>query len=582
MGRYFGILLLAWVGQVFADAQASWAKFYGDNVKLDDFRLTSDGEMIVLGKLKCNLKGDCSEGEARPFFEEECATWVAKLDGAGEILWQRCYRSGLTASVLPTSDGGVLVVGKTHLDAPPWGGGLLLKLDAQGQVQWQKDIYVDLPYTRASLRSAVETQDGYVAIGEVENDNSKAWILSLDRNGELLWQKTLGRFLAATIQPTADGHFIVAGATNLTGRPGAWIMKMSKEGESLWQRSYEGEDLPAGWEDVFFAVDVQEALGAYWVAGVTQDAVPDPQGKSLPEFRARAWVAKLDREGHLQWRKVYGEELRFAHLRQVIPTADGGALALGAGESAIWLAKLDQTGEIVWQRLYGRDKQGEAFLRQGREGQLFLAGVSLLDTAGDWVLALDADGALPCPLAKVAAVSVRESRLFKERTLSYAESPPPIAVLSKTPEVSARRVIPVPACPASQALASCRQIQQAGQAYGDGRYPIVLKTPQGPEWFAAFCAMRDFGGGWMLIAGQRGEDRRPPAEFVGLRFGKYGGELESFSIWPDVDFSATGGLLGLSWVEDFQLKAGLLSDLSSEQLQAILATSPRVDDAWVR
>ncbi len=92
--------------------------------------------------------------------------------------------------------------------------------------------------------------------------------------------------------------------------------------------------------------------------------------------------------------------------------------------------------------------------------------------------------------------------------------------------------------------------------------------------------MQAFGGGWMLIARQAGWDRRPPAEFVNRRFGEYD-EFGSFSIWPDVDFGATVGLLGLSWEEDGQLKASLLSDLSPQALQGILSTSPRVE-AWVR
>ncbi|MCX8048856.1 MAG: hypothetical protein N3A55_04240 [Methylohalobius sp.] len=75
-----------------------------------------------------------------------------------------------------------------------------------------------------------------------------------------------------------------------------------------------------------------------------------------------------------------------------------------------------------------------------------------------------------------------------------------------------------------------------------------------------------------------------PADFVNLRFGVYGGEDDefgSFSIWPVVDWGATGGAVGLSWTEASVFRASLLSDLSPQELQRILATSPIVN-AWVR
>ncbi|MCX8048854.1 MAG: hypothetical protein N3A55_04230 [Methylohalobius sp.] len=51
-------------------ALAGWAKFYGDNVRFDGFKLTSDGGMVVLGELSCNEYDDCDPGESRPFNDE--------------------------------------------------------------------------------------------------------------------------------------------------------------------------------------------------------------------------------------------------------------------------------------------------------------------------------------------------------------------------------------------------------------------------------------------------------------------------------------------------------------------------------
>lgn len=76
-----------------------------------------------------------------------------------------------------------------------------------------------------------------MAIGTIEPHDdrpSKAWIVGLDRNGNLLWHKTLTGFEAAAIQPTRDGNFIIGG-TGTEPRE-MWMLKLAPNGQSLWQR----------------------------------------------------------------------------------------------------------------------------------------------------------------------------------------------------------------------------------------------------------------------------------------------------------------------------------------------------------
>lgn len=582
MGRVWGVLLWAAVG--LAEAAGSWARFYGDNVAFKDLQLTREG-MIALGALELNDNGE--------FDAEGCSAWVARLDLAGEIAWQKCYR-GVSSTVTPTREGGYLLAGSLALITPrgsDYFGGMVVKLDSQGGVQWQK-VYDAFP-NEARLIAVQETAAGYVAIGEIEPESgaSKAWILGLDQNGNLLWQRTLTGFTATTLQPTRDGSFLIAGTAEVSGKGEAWLLKLDANGQGVWQKTYGGEEeLPAGEQDVFIVSDAQEtSAGDLLLAGGTFDTVPDPEG-GFPEFRSRAWIAKLDQNGRLKWRKIYGEQLPFAQMVRVLPTSDGGFLALGIGGDpkqgkglAVWLAKLTAQGEIEWQKLYGKAGLNDTLpLKQLADGKLLLAGASFLNTRGDWLLKLGADGSLPeCSLEGSAAVVATGASLLRERAIARVESPPAVTVRPQEAEAEDRSVVALPACPVSEAFGSCSQIQTAGKSYGDGSYPVVLKTPTGPELLGARCAMNAFGGGWMLIARRLINDPRPPSDFVHLRFGEYDGFSESFSIWPVVDWNATSGVVGLSWIEDFEFKASLLSDLSPEKLQAILATSPQVD-AWVR
>ncbi len=556
---------------------AGWARFYSENERFDlnlqfeGVRLTREGDLIA--------GGDLIDDNGKP------CNWVARLDERGEILWQGCYESAAIRSVLPTRDEGFLLVGEVgDQDEPPGAGGSLTKLNSQGEVQWQKGYFVSLPKPRAFLSAAVETDSGYIAIGEIEPDGpAKAWILGLDQNGNLLWQKTLTGFRATAIQPTRDGHFLIGGATEIAGKSEVWVSKLDANGQSRWQRTYGGvEDLPGGEIDKFTISDLKEtASGEVLVAGSTFDVVSDP---SDSVSRSRAWIAKLDRDGHLMWRKVYGEQTPFALMQQVLPTFDGGMLALGGGGDleleeglAVWLAKLNADGEIEWQKVYGTDEWLEVDLQLREDGRMLLAGASFFGTRGDWLVELEPDGSLAgCNLASPAAVSSRESSL-SERTIAYDETPPEVTVLQREAQVEASRVLSLPACPAAEAFGSCKQIQEAGQSYGSGVYPIALKTAAGPELLGGRCEMQAFGGGWMWIASHTLNDPKPPEDFVKLRFGQYGSAVESFSIWPQVDFSATSGTIGISWDGG----AMLLEELSSQELQQILNTSSQVN-AWVR
>lgn len=76
-----------------------------------------------------------------------------------------------------------------------------------------------------------------------------------------------------------------------------------------------------GGADIFIVWDMREesVSGDLLIAGMTFDVSPDTEGDGevLPDvkFRALAWIARLDRDGHLKWRKGW-EGAPFAMMRQ--------------------------------------------------------------------------------------------------------------------------------------------------------------------------------------------------------------------------------------------------------------------------
>jgi len=147
-------------------------------------------------------------------------------------------------SIQQTSDGYV-VAGYTFSfgagDADAW----VLKLDGDGNVQWQKT------YGRSSVDEAWSIQQtsdgGYIVASYTHTFGAgiwDAWVLKLDGDGNVQWQKTYGGTncdYAESIQQTLDGGYIVAGGTYSFGVGGnAWVLKLDGDGNVQWQKTYGG------------------------------------------------------------------------------------------------------------------------------------------------------------------------------------------------------------------------------------------------------------------------------------------------------------------------------------------------------
>lgn len=221
--------------------------------------------------------------------------------------------------------------------------GWVLKLDGAGNVQWQKTYGGG----REERGSAVQlTGDGgYIVAGSTKSFvdyDENAWILKLNGAGDVEWQKIYGGALndydyASAIWPTGDDGYIVAGSTESGTRYHAvWVLKLDSQGNVLWQKAYDGnnEDSAVGiWPT---------ADDGYIVAGNT---------KSFADFHGDFWVLKLDGTGNVQWQKTYGGP-EWDLATAIWPTADGGYVvagltaSFGAGAVDMWVLKLDEQGNV--------------------------------------------------------------------------------------------------------------------------------------------------------------------------------------------------------------------------------------------
>lgn len=366
-----------------APAVTTWAKTFGTPYGSGQYvEQTSDGGYIVAGS---------SQGASAP------EIWVLKLNPDGTAAWNTRYGGQYGSwpySIQQTSDGGYIVAGTTLSYGKGSYDVWVLKLDESGTVVWQK-TYGDTGDDRAY--SVQQTSDGgYIVAGRTNSfgaSGGDAWILKLDPNGNVVWQNTYGGTggdEADTIQQTTDGGYIVAGQTLSfgVGQNDAWILKLDANGNVEWQKHYGN----AYHQYAYFVRQTSD--GGYIVAG-------DDDSSGLGNYKYHFWVMKLDGSGNVSWQKTYAGSTATDSAWSIQQTTDGGYIVAGQYNTGgtvgttidIWVLKLDASGNVVWQKAYDTTGNDYAYsIQQTSDGGYVVGGWTDYSVGTVLVLKLDSDG----------------------------------------------------------------------------------------------------------------------------------------------------------------------------------------------
>ncbi|MDQ0068006.1 T9SS type A sorting domain-containing protein [Chryseobacterium lathyri] len=376
--------------------QKSLGGSYGDQAK--SVQQTSDGGYIVAGE-SSSTDGDVTGNHGDSDF------WIVKLDASGTIQWQKSLGGSSYDNanfIQQTSDGGYIIAGESnstdgdvtgnHGNFDYW----IVKLDASGNMQWQKSLGGSNQDIANSVR---QTSDGgYIVAGgtgsfdgDVTGNHGSFdyWIVKLDASGTIQWQKSLGGTSyerANSIQQTSDGGYIIAGAASSTngdvtinyGNEDFWIVKLDASGVVQWQKSLLGNLADS-------AQSIQQTSeGEYIVAGLSNSV-----NSEIPTMFgiANYCVAKLDVNGNTLWQRYFGGS-GGDHPYSIQTTSDGGYIVAGGtgsfdgdvtgnhGSFDYWILKLDASGNIQWQKLLGGSDFDEAYsIQQTADGGYIIAGM---------------------------------------------------------------------------------------------------------------------------------------------------------------------------------------------------------------
>ncbi len=218
---------------------------------------TADGGYIAGGESTSGISGDKSEASYG-----EADFWVVKLFENGTVEWEKTIGGSgddELKSIVQTDDGGYILGGTSDSDISGnktenskgdediW----IVKIDALGNILWQKTIggnkedglsHVEQTNDNNFIIAGHSKSGNSGDISEINNGSDDFWILKIDANGNLLWQKTIGgngSDIPYWIMQCADGGYILGGdsASELSGDKNEpnqgvcdyWVIKLAPE-----------------------------------------------------------------------------------------------------------------------------------------------------------------------------------------------------------------------------------------------------------------------------------------------------------------------------------------------------------------
>lgn len=265
-----------WIVKINASGDIQWEKSFGFPGLDRAFSIvqTNDGGYFITGFLDVSASEGAGNDDKNSQQKHGVGEfWGIKLDATGEREWRRYFggtNNDRSYDVVQTEDDGFLMIGSsesTDFDISDSNGSYdfwVVKVNAEGTKVWEKSYggsEIDVGYAIAT------TGNGrYVIVGDSRSSdgditapkgNADLWMIQIDSNGNLIWEKSLGGTefdTARGIHPTREGGFIITGNSRSNdldldtgqdidpnkGQSDIWNILIDNNGDVLWKSTVGG------------------------------------------------------------------------------------------------------------------------------------------------------------------------------------------------------------------------------------------------------------------------------------------------------------------------------------------------------
>jgi len=213
--------------KVSASGSLLWSRVYGGTVEGDagfDIVQAGSGVLVVGGTESYGYGND--------------DIWLLRLDSDGYLVYSIAYGSSgddEARGVQATKDGGFIITGFTRSFGAAMNDALLLKVDANGGLQWLRRYG---GFEEDEGHGVLELSDGYMVsgfTGSFGNGGSEGFLLRTGLDGKIVYMRTFGGSdgdQALSLARAGDGGFYLGGFSHsyAKGYRNAWLVKARGNG----------------------------------------------------------------------------------------------------------------------------------------------------------------------------------------------------------------------------------------------------------------------------------------------------------------------------------------------------------------
>ncbi|QBA20999.1 T9SS type A sorting domain-containing protein [Chryseobacterium indologenes] len=304
--------------------------------------------------------------------------WLIRINEFGDELWQKTLGNSSdeeARSVIQTTDQGFMVAGSVQNSSKGYGSKdvLIIRLDKDGKTLSEQTLGgrgLD------EVEKMVPTRDGGALLGiysrscvsgskKIENfGEGDYWIVKLDKNGKVEWEKNFGGKgddHIRTLALTSTG-FIIAGESRsersgnktvgLEEGTDLWLIALNERGDEQWQKSYN-----LGNRDILMGISVLHSADDKSSKGILLGGYTQAEGRIETDDET-FWMLYLDQNGNEQWRKhIKGESRQKEERLSDLKLNRDGSIIL-AGTSA------EEFGKENWKIVKLGDKQVDQLIEK--------------------------------------------------------------------------------------------------------------------------------------------------------------------------------------------------------------------------
>lgn len=296
--------------------------------------------------------------------------------------------------IIATTEGGTLIVGRIDEQGAPHTNAFVGKFNGLGTAQWT--LAVDRPASN-SMKRLVAAGGNFYSVGSIEGEEGTAGstddvlVSGFDDTGTELWttriEKAGDESGKAIIAKDDEGIIVLGFELGFFTRK-LFVVKLDFDGEILWDKNVGEVDVASP-----IHVDLINANdGGFFLLSTDEVLQTD------------ILLIKLDSEGEEEWRKIYGGVGNDTG-RRMIQEENGDVLILGAtasygfGNKDVFLLKTDSEGNELWSKSYGDEffQSSSDFVKR-QNGGYMICGTTLTvdDPNGDdfnlLLIKVDEDG----------------------------------------------------------------------------------------------------------------------------------------------------------------------------------------------